>query len=96
MDKNVLYTMEKFPAIKKNEILPLAAIWMDIEDIMLREIVRQRKTNTIWLHLNIESKLKNKNKNPANQAKQTYRYREHTDDHQKGGAWEGGEIGEGN
>ena len=37
--------MEYYSAIKKNEILPLAATWMDLENIMLSEI-GQRKTNT--------------------------------------------------
>ena len=31
---------------KKNEILPLKAVWMDLEIIMLSEI-SQRKTNTV-------------------------------------------------
>ena len=42
-------TMESYSAIKKNEILPFATTWMELEGIMLSEI-SQRKTNTIWLH----------------------------------------------
>ena len=38
--------MEYYSAIKKSEIMPFAAIWMDLEIIILSE-VRQRKTNTI-------------------------------------------------
>ena len=30
--------MEYYSAIKKNEILPFAAVWMDLEGIMLSEI----------------------------------------------------------
>ena len=43
---------------KKNEIMPFAATWMDLEIIILSE-VRQRKTNIIWYHLYVESKKKN-------------------------------------
>ena len=44
-----IYTMEYHSAIKKNEILPFATTWMDLEGIMLSEI-SQRKTTIIWLH----------------------------------------------
>ena len=35
--------MEYYSAIKKNEILPLAAAWMDLEDIMLSELSQTKK-----------------------------------------------------
>ena len=41
-----IYTMEYYLAIKKNEILPFAIMWMELEGIMLSEI-SQRKTNII-------------------------------------------------
>ena len=46
MDKDVayIYTVEYYSAIKKNEILPFATTWMELESIMLSEI-SQRKTN---------------------------------------------------
>ena len=41
-----IYTVEYYSAIKKNEIMPFAATWMDLEIIMLSE-VSQTKTNVI-------------------------------------------------
>ena len=35
--------MEYYLAIKKNEILPFAAIWMDLEIIVLSEISQTEK-----------------------------------------------------
>ena len=36
--------MEYYSAIKKNEVMPFAATWMDLEIIILSE-ASQRKTN---------------------------------------------------
>ena len=33
-----IYTMEYYLAIKKNEILPLATMWMELECVMLSKI----------------------------------------------------------
>ena len=41
-----LYTMEYYSVIKKNEILPFATAWMELEGIVLSEI-SQRKANII-------------------------------------------------
>ena len=35
--------MEYYSAIKRNEILPFIAIWMDLENIMLSEISQTEK-----------------------------------------------------
>ena len=44
MDKEyvVIYTMEYYLAMKKNEIMPFAATWMDMEIIILSEVETQR------------------------------------------------------
>ena len=41
-----IYTMEYYSAMKKNEILPFATMWMELEGIMLSEI-SQRKTKIL-------------------------------------------------
>ena len=60
MDKeDVVYVhKEYYSAIKKNEILPFATTWMELEGIMLSEI-SQRKTNIIWLHSREDFKIQN-------------------------------------
>ena len=50
-----IYTMEYYWAIEKNEIMPFAATWMDLEIIILSEL-GQTKTNILWYQLYVESK----------------------------------------
>ena len=38
MEKDVVHTMKYYSAIKKNEIMPFAATWMDLEIIILSEV----------------------------------------------------------
>ena len=52
-----IYTMEYYLAIKKNEVMALAATWIDLDIVILSEI-SQRKTHIIWYHLYVESKRK--------------------------------------
>ena len=41
-----IYTMEYYSAIKKNEIMPFAATWVDLEMIILSEVCHT-ETNII-------------------------------------------------
>ena len=45
MDKDVvyIYTMEYYSAIKKNRIMPFAAMWMDLEVIIQSEVSQTEK-----------------------------------------------------
>ena len=38
-----IYTVEYYSAIKKNEIMPFAAAWMDLEIIVLSEVSQKEK-----------------------------------------------------
>ena len=47
MDKEdvvYIYTMKYYSVIKKNEILPFATTWMELEGIMLSEIRERQKS----------------------------------------------------
>ena len=54
------YIMEYYSAIKKNEIMPFAAMWMDLEDIMLSEI-KSEKNKYYMISLICRIFLKNTN-----------------------------------
>ena len=49
-------TTEYYSVIKMNEMMTVAATWMDLDIIIISE-VSQRKINTIWYHLLVESKI---------------------------------------
>ena len=42
-----IYTIEYYPAIRKNEMMSFAATWMDLEMTILSEVSQQRKTNIV-------------------------------------------------
>ena len=42
-----MYTVEYYSAIKKNEIMPFAATWMDLEIIILSEVNQERERQGI-------------------------------------------------
>ena len=68
-----IYTMDYYSAIKKNEIMPYAATWMDLETTILSE-VSQTKTNIIWYHSYVKSNFKKIQMNLFTKQKETYRY----------------------
>ena len=59
-----IYTMEYYSAMKKNEILPLATTWMDLEGIMFSETESDREGQTLCflknhlIHLEYSSELR--------------------------------------
>ena len=66
---------------------------MNFEGIMLSEI-SQKKINTVWFHLYVESQKQNKQTNKTKQNKNNW-YREENGDCQTMGEWGAGETGEG-
>ena len=69
--------MEYYSAIKKNEIMPFAATWMQLEIIILSE-VRKRKTNItyMWNLKNmIQMNIFTKQKQTHRRGESTYGYR---------------------
>ena len=42
-----IYTMEYYSVKKKNEIVPFAEMWMDLDTVTQSE-VRKRKTNIVY------------------------------------------------
>ena len=46
-----IYTRECYSAIRKNEIMPFVATWMDLEGIMLSEISQTEKDKYCMISL---------------------------------------------
>ena len=42
-----IYTMDYYSTIKKNEIMPSAATWLDLKIIIPREVSQKENDNTI-------------------------------------------------
>ena len=66
--------MECYPAIKKNEILPFVAKWLDLENILFSEISQVEKDKFCMISL-IDGILKIKQMNVYVKLKQTHRHR---------------------
>ena len=56
--KNIwyIYTMEHYSDIKKNEIVPFAATWKELDIIILTEVSQTEKDKYHMISLNVESK----------------------------------------
>ena len=52
-----IHTVAYSSAVKKNEIMPFTAKWMQIEIIILSEVSQKEKKNTICYHFYAESKI---------------------------------------
>ena len=46
-----IYTREYYSAIKKNEIMPFAATWMDLEIIIVSEVTQKEKDKYYMISL---------------------------------------------
>ena len=82
-----IYTMEHYSAIKKNEIMPFVATWMDIEIIILSEVSQTEKDkyHMISLICGILKKMIQMNKTLLfTKQKQTHRHRKQTYGYQRG------------
>ena len=53
-----IYKMEYHTAIKKNEIMPSATTWMDLESVILGEVSQTERKNVIGHLLYVEFKKK--------------------------------------
>ena len=49
IDKDVvIYTMKYYSATKKNEVIPLAATWIELEIIILGEVGQRNTKSLMW------------------------------------------------
>ena len=72
----MVYTLEYCSAIKKNEIMPFAAIWVDLKVIMLSDVHQREKDKYCMIfHLHVESKKKKVQMNLFIKQKQRHRHR---------------------
>ena len=65
-----IYTMEYYSAIEKNEVMPFAATWMDLEIVIPSEVSQKEKDKCISLTCGIYKNI--------TEQKQTHIYREQT------------------
>ena len=88
-----IYTMEYYSAIKKNEIMPFAATWMDLEIIILSEVSQTEKDipydiTYMWNLKNNTNELICKTETDSRYRKQTYDYQRGRRERDKFGEWD--------
>ena len=81
-------TMEYYSAMKKNEIMPFAATWMDLEIIILSRVSQKEKDRYHMISLICGIQIMTQ-MNLSTEQKQSHRYREQTCGCQWGGVEEG-------
>ena len=79
-----VYTLEYYLAIKRDEIMPFAATWMDLGIILQSDV----QTNIIQYHVYVKSK-RMVQMNLFTKEKQTHRHRKQTYSYQRGKRGEG-------
>ena len=53
-----IYTMEYYPAIKKKKMMPFAAMWGELETLILSEVSQEEKDKYhLWYHLYLDSNI---------------------------------------
>ena len=52
-----IYETEYYSAINKDKIIPFAVTWTKLETLILSEVCQKEKTDILWCHLNVESKI---------------------------------------
>ena len=93
MDKeDVVHIYDGILAIKKNEIMPFSATWMDLEIITLSEASQKEKGKYHMISL-ICGIYNMTQMNLSTKQKQTHRHREQICGCQGGGGWGRDEVG---
>ena len=86
-----IFTIEYFSAIKKNEILPYATTWMNLEGIVLSGVSQTEKNKCHMIARHVESK-KQTNKQTKNKNKKNRNKLIGTDNILRVTRWEGGWV----
>ena len=81
----MVHIIEYYSAIKKNEIMPFGATWMELEIIILSEVSQTEKDKYHMILLICGIKKKNDTMNLFTKQKETHRLRERTYHYQRGG-----------